>query len=125
MNVAALTLFVTDPRASRRFYEQVFEAEPIFADEVSCAFRLGGLIVNLLAEPAAVELVAPAEIGEAGSPPRFQLTIEVADVDVAAARLAGLGVEFLNGPLDRPWGLRTAAFADPDGHVWELAADLP
>ncbi len=125
MNVAALTLFVTDPRASRRFYEQVFEAEPIFADEVSCAFRLGGLIVNLLAEPAAVELVAPAEIGETGAPPRFQLTVEVADVDAAAARLAGLGVEFLNGPLDRPWGLRTAAFADPDGHVWELAADVP
>ncbi|MET0609013.1 MAG: VOC family protein, partial [Gaiellaceae bacterium] len=28
------------------------------------------------------------------------------------------------GPIDRPWGLRTAAFADPDGHVWEVAAKI-
>jgi catechol 2,3-dioxygenase-like lactoylglutathione lyase family enzyme len=33
-------------------------------------------------------------------------------------------VELLNGPLDREWGVRTAAFADPDGHVWEIAQEL-
>jgi uncharacterized glyoxalase superfamily protein PhnB len=38
--------------------------------------------------------------------------------------LRGRGVEFLNGPQDRPWGQRTAAFADPDGHVWEIAQEL-
>jgi uncharacterized glyoxalase superfamily protein PhnB len=27
--------------------------------------------------------------------------------------------------IDRPWGVRTAAFADPEGHVWEVAADIP
>jgi lactoylglutathione lyase len=27
--------------------------------------------------------------------------------------------------MDRVWGVRTAAFADPDGHVWEVAAKLP
>src|SRR5206468_12511116 len=31
----------------------------------------------------------------------------------------------LNGPIDRPWGMRTAAFADPDGHIWEVAAKIP
>ena len=36
-------------------------------------------------------------------------------------RLTGLGVEFLNGPVDRPWGIRTASFRDPGGHVWEIA----
>jgi uncharacterized glyoxalase superfamily protein PhnB len=40
-------------------------------------------------------------------------------------RLAAHGVELLNGPIDRAWGLRTAAFADPDGHIWELAAKIP
>lgn len=35
------------------------------------------------------------------------------------------GVRVLNGPIDRPWGLRTASFTDPDGHVWELAEKLP
>jgi catechol 2,3-dioxygenase-like lactoylglutathione lyase family enzyme len=32
-------------------------------------------------------------------------------------------VELLNGPIDREWGVRTAAFADPDGHVWEVAQE--
>ena len=30
-------------------------------------------------------------------------------------------VELLNGPLDRPWGVRTASFSDPGGHIWEIA----
>lgn len=29
-----------------------------------------------------------------------------------------------NGPMNRPWGIRTAAFADPSGHVWEIAQEL-
>ena len=33
-------------------------------------------------------------------------------------------VALLNGPVDRPWGLRTACFADPGGHLWELAQEL-
>jgi len=27
----------------------------------------------------------------------------------------------LNGPIDRPWGIRTASFRDPGGHIWEIA----
>jgi uncharacterized glyoxalase superfamily protein PhnB len=56
---------------------------------------------------------------EAGS--RFQLTIVVDDVDTICAELAARGVELLSGPMDRPWGIRTASFSDPDGHLWEIA----
>ena len=52
---------------------------------------------------------------------RLQLTIEVADVDAMCAELAKRGVELLNGPMDRRWGVRTATFRDPGGHVWEIA----
>jgi catechol 2,3-dioxygenase-like lactoylglutathione lyase family enzyme len=48
----------------------------------------------------------------------------VEDVDGACTELAARGVRLLNGPIDRPWGVRTAAFADPDDHVWELAQQL-
>jgi lactoylglutathione lyase len=34
-------------------------------------------------------------------------------------------VELLNGPLNRPWGVRTASFTDPGGHIWEVAQELP
>ena len=30
----------------------------------------------------------------------------------------------VDGPMDRPWGIRTAAFADPGGHIWEIAQTL-
>ena len=82
------------------------------------------MIVNLLVTGAAHELIEPAAVAgsEAGS--RFQLTIWVDDADAVAAELATRGVSLLNGPIDREWGLRTASFADPDGHIWEVASKL-
>ncbi len=56
---------------------------------------------------------------------RFQLTIGVLAVDEVCAELARRGVTLLNGPVNRPWGVRTASFTDPGGHIWEIAEDLP
>nr|MBA2444499.1 VOC family protein [Nocardioidaceae bacterium] len=56
---------------------------------------------------------------EGGS--RLQFTVEVDDVDAICAELATRGVKLLNGPMDRPWGVRTASFRDPGGHIWEIA----
>jgi uncharacterized glyoxalase superfamily protein PhnB len=53
------------------------------------------------------------------------LSLWVGDVDAACVELRRRGVRLLNGPVDRPWGKRTAAFADPAGAVWEVAQDLP
>jgi len=39
----------------------------------------------------------------------------VRDVDAEAARLAAAGATVLEEPEDRPWGLREAWVADPDG----------
>jgi lactoylglutathione lyase len=122
--VGAITLFVEDLAATRAFYERAFEASPIFQDDNSAVFDLGNTLLNVLDVAAAPELVAPLSVGGAGGGPRFQLTLEVDDVDAAARRLVDLGVDLLNGPLDRPWGVRTAAFADPAGHVWEIAQRL-
>ena len=122
--VSAITLFVADRDRAKSFYEKAFDVEPVYEDEQSIAFRFENLIVNLLVESEAPGLIGPAVVArqEAGS--RFQLTIGVDDVDAVCADLAGRGVELLNGPIDRPWGIRTAAFPDPDGHVWEVAAAI-
>ena len=48
------------------------------------------------------------------------ISIEVDDVDAMCAELAARGVKLLNGPMDRPWGIRTASFQDPAGHIWEI-----
>ena len=123
-SVGAITLFVEDAREAQAFYERVFGVTPVFEDDVSAAFSFDNMLVNLLARSAARELVEPIQVGDGGAGSRFQLTIWVDDADAECARLAELGVELVNGPVDRAWGVRTACFADPDGHVWEVAQPL-
>ena len=120
-HLQTVTLFVEDLDAARQFYLDVFGVPLVFEDDESVVFRFGGTLVNLLQAKAAVELIDPAPVGGADAGARFQLTIEVDDVDAACAELAERGVQLLNGPLDRPWGVRTASFRDPGGHIWEIA----
>jgi catechol 2,3-dioxygenase-like lactoylglutathione lyase family enzyme len=120
--VAAITLFVDDLDEARRFYHDVFGVEVLVEDDDSTAFRFGNTVVNLLKATAAGELVAPATVGSPESGARLVFTIDVDDVDATCAELAARGVELLNGPIDRPWGVRTASFRDPGGHIWEIAA---
>jgi catechol 2,3-dioxygenase-like lactoylglutathione lyase family enzyme len=119
--ISTVTLFVEDLAASREFYERVFGLPVVFEDPDSAVFRFGTMLVNLLKTTAAPELIEPSRLAppEAGS--RFQFTIDVDDVDALCAELAARGVKLLNGPIDRPWGVRTASFQDPAGHIWEIA----
>jgi lactoylglutathione lyase len=45
----------------------------------------------------------------------------VEDVDATCDQLIARGAELINGPMDRPWGIRTASLIDPNGYVWEIA----
>ncbi|MGV8881736.1 MAG: VOC family protein [Rhodoglobus sp.] len=121
MNVTAITLFVDDLPAAKEFYSRAFALPVHYEDEASAVFQFGNTLINLLREPDAVGLIAPGVVAPVASGARMQLTITVDDVDAACAQLAERGVTLLNGPLDRPWGIRTAAFLDPAGHVWEFA----
>ena len=122
--IGAVTLFVEDLAAAKRFYQEVFGLPVVFEDDDAVAYTFGNTIVNLLKTTAAPELIEPATVAgrEAGS--RLVLTIDVHDVDAVCAELASRGAELLNGPMDRPWGVRTASFRDPGGHIWEVAQEL-
>jgi catechol 2,3-dioxygenase-like lactoylglutathione lyase family enzyme len=119
--IHAITLFVEDLAAAKEFYREAFGLSVVFETEDSAVFRFGSTLINLLQTTAAPELIGPAAVApkEAGS--RFQFTIEVEDVDAMCAELKRRGVVLLNGPMDRPWGIRTASFRDPGGHIWEIA----
>jgi catechol 2,3-dioxygenase-like lactoylglutathione lyase family enzyme len=123
-SVGAITMFVEDPQRSKEFYERVFGTSAIFEDDHSVAFEFENMIVNLLVERAAPELIEPRPVAGRDAGERVQLTIWVEDADAVCEQLRAAGVELLNGPQDRVWGMRTAAFADPDGHVWEVAARI-
>jgi catechol 2,3-dioxygenase-like lactoylglutathione lyase family enzyme len=120
-----ITLFVEDLARSKRFYEEVFGLPVIFEDPNSAVFKFENTLINLLDVTHAGELVEPATVAGPGAGSRCLLTVNVADVDAACADLQARGVGLLNGPINRPWGVRTIAFADPGGHVWEFAQRLP
>ena len=99
----------------------MFDLPVVYEDDVSAVFSFGGTLVNLLQVSEAPGLIAPAPVASPGAGARFQFTINVDDVDAVCDDLRRRGVELLNGPMDRPWGIRTAAFRDPAGHIWEIA----
>lgn len=122
-HISAISLFVEDVPAAKAFYEDVFGVETVFEDDSSACVRFDGLFVNLVSVTAADELVDAVASRLAGS--RFQLSIWVDDVDAVCSALEARGVALLSGPVDREWGMRTATFADPAGHSWEIAQELP
>jgi len=119
--ISAITLFVEDLAATKQFYAEVFGLPIHYEDDESAVFNFGNTLINLLRATAAHELIAPAIVAQPDAGARLQLTIDVDDVDAMCAELAGRGVTLLNGPMDRPWGIRTASFRDPGGHIWEIA----
>ncbi len=123
-SVGAITLFVEDPQRSKAFYARVFEVEPVFEDANSVALKFDNLFLNLLKRGAAVnELLGPVPAAEPGV--SFELTIWVEEADAGCTDLAERGVSIVSGPLDRPWGMRTAAFLNPDGYLWGVASGIP
>ena len=122
--IRAITLFVEDLEEAKNFYREVFGLPVLFEDANSAVFEFGNTLANLLKAEAATGLVQPASVAAREAGVRFQLTIEVEDVDATCREVTARGAQLLNGPMDRPWGVRTASFRDPGGHIWEIAQPL-
>jgi catechol 2,3-dioxygenase-like lactoylglutathione lyase family enzyme len=84
-------------------------------------FKLeSGLILGLyprteLAKDAAVP-AGPPQIGQFSL---GQLVASRADVDRILEQAAAAGA-VVTPPHDRPWGIYSGYFRDPDGHLWEI-----
>jgi catechol 2,3-dioxygenase-like lactoylglutathione lyase family enzyme len=122
--VGAVILFVQDVARSRSFYHDVLGLPVGFEDDVSVGFALeGAAFIVLQADRAAAQLDGvPTATPSAGA--TAFLTAFCDDVRARHDDLTHRGVAFFQPPTDQPWGMRTAYFADPDGHVWELAQPL-
>jgi lactoylglutathione lyase len=122
--IEVITLFVEDLASTKAFYKKVFGHEVVYEDAVSSVMTLGSVMINLLQVTEAHKLVEPSTVATHGIGTRLLFTIKVEDADAVCAELEQHGVTLLNGPMNRLWGRRTAAFADPAGNVWEIAQHL-
>jgi catechol 2,3-dioxygenase-like lactoylglutathione lyase family enzyme len=117
----AITLLSENIEASKDFYENKLQLTKVYEDEVSAVFKCGQTMINLLSDSQGPELLEPAKVARANAGTRALYTLKCANIDQAAAELTAAGAQLLNGPIDRPWGVRTVSFLDPSGHAWELA----
>ena len=120
--IGAITLFVPDLDRAAAFYQDAFGLQADRPDPDTAMLKFNDVYVFLhkaaAAQDQVPEVMAEAQKG-AG-----QFAIIVADVDAVCAELTARGVEVITGPADRPWGMRTVTFADPAGHVWEIAQGI-
>jgi lactoylglutathione lyase len=123
--LAGVTLVQEQLDEAKAFYSEVFELAAVFEDESNAVFKIGETVVHLLDVGAAPNLIGPGPVAAPSAGHRVQLAIQVDDVDDLCRQLAQRGVRILSGPMDRPWGIRTANFEDPGGHLWEVWTDLP
>ena len=98
-----------------------FKGDGTIPDGTTAVFHLdGGLMLSIyprseLAKDAAIPLV-PAQPGEFSIGHVVASRAEVDDV-IELAKAAGAAV--IDAPHQRPWGIYSGYFHDPDGHLWE------
>src|SRR6266576_3313998 len=89
-------------------------------------FQFDNLFLRLLRrEEAESEMLGQVPVGDARAGATVQLSFSIEDADALSRELAERGISIVYGPVDRPWGVRSAAFVDPDGHVWQFSSDIP
>lgn len=119
--IMAIGLLVRDLDKCAAFYRDTLKlpVQEVSPDTVS--FRMNNVYFFLKEASAAADMVSedPSRLKIDG-PSSVLLAAGVEDVDAAYAELKAKGVEFLTPPTDQHWGLRTAYFADPEGHLWEI-----
>lgn len=117
-----ITLGVRDLARARKFYEQGLGWERANAEDEVAFYQIGGMILGLygwdaLAEDAKV----PAEgAGFRGASIAFN-TRSKAEVDDRLAEAVAAGATLVKPAEEVFWGGYSGYFADPDGHLWEVA----
>jgi len=123
-DVGAIILFVEDLARSKAFYRRMLGLDVEFEDDESVGFKIKGLaFIVLQVDRARVQLQGEPTVTPRAGATAF-LTTFTDNVDALHADLVDRGIDFFQNPTDQPWGVRTAYFKDPDGHVWEIAQPI-
>ncbi len=108
---------------SRAFYEALgWTASNLSNDNVTF-FQAGGVVFGLYGHAALAE---DAVVRDEGLPGFRGVTIayngrDKAEVDAVLAEAEAAGARIVKPAQDVFWGGYSGYFADPDGHLWEVA----
>jgi uncharacterized protein len=120
--ISIVTLGVADVAKARAFYERLGFTASKASQESVCFMQLGGLVLSLYGRAA---LTKDAHVSD--STPGFSgITLahncrSEGDVDKAIAHAVACGATLKKPAQTVFWGGYSGYFADPDGHLWEVA----
>jgi catechol 2,3-dioxygenase-like lactoylglutathione lyase family enzyme len=120
--ISLITLGVADLARARAFYEKLgFKASSVGGGEV-VFFQTGGMALGLFPRES---LACDAKVSADGSGFRAVALAhnvrERSDVEAIIAEAEAAGARVVKPAEDASWGGRSGYFADPDGHLWEVA----
>ncbi len=120
--VSLISLAVADLGRSVAFYEKLGWTRSFRAAEGIAFFQIGGLAFSLYPRgDMARDIGVPAEgSGFAG----FALahnTRSRDEVDTVLREAEAAGGRIVRAAAEQFWGGHSGCFADPDGHLWEVA----
>jgi uncharacterized protein len=122
--LSLITLGVDDLVEARAFYARLGWRESAAGGADVAFFQLGGIALGLYGRNA---LADEAGVPDTPGRDRFGGTAlaynvrERDDVDAVLAEAVAAGGRLLRAGEARVWGGYTGYFADPEGHVWEVA----
>ena len=122
--ISIVTLGVADVDRSSRFYERFgWRRSQAASNEAISFFALDNIVLAIFARTA---LAHDSGLADDDRTAFSGLTLaqnyaSIGDVDAAFELAVQSGGRALVTPQAADWGGYHAVFADPDGHVWELA----
>lgn len=121
--ISIVTLGVSDMARARTFYEKLGWKPAPASNESVTFFQGRGIVLGLYGHDALAE-----DAGIQSCPPARHRGVALAyncgsrgAVDAAYDHALKSGAEGLKAPQEAFWGGYSGYFADPDGHLWEVA----
>jgi catechol 2,3-dioxygenase-like lactoylglutathione lyase family enzyme len=122
-------LLVSHFKECFRFYRDVMGFQPTFGteDDSYADFAAGAVNIALFDKHEMSEAVGTAhKPPDADAQDSICLVFAVENVDRVCEQVTAKGVPLTVPPTDHAdWGIRTAHFRDPDGHLIEINQPLP
>ncbi|GAA4861273.1 VOC family protein [Saccharopolyspora cebuensis] len=120
--LSVVTLAAGSVGELRAFYGRLGWPEVPGSGDRWAGFLLGGAVLALYPEQSLAAEAAPGETAGAWRGVTLAINVDSrAAVDEAYASALDAGARAVAEPQERPWGGRSAYFADPEGNRWEIA----
>lgn len=126
--IALITILTDDVPSLLQFYRDVlgFQVENDLGEYVE--FENAGVRFAVCARSTMEQATGHPTFNEPRGGQSFELAFPLdtpEELDQAYAEVVAKGAAPIQAPANMPWGQRTAFFADPEGNIHELFAELP